>query len=383
MRCRWIILAVAGMLVEPAFGQTLRLRPQAQVAGKTVCVGDVATLEGLGSKQAEQLANTVVINDLETEKTIRPEELLFAVMASGQRDLAIKLQVSGSAFCAVSREGAVKNVPTATPTAPTQGVVSNKVAAVAAAHPTAAPAPVTAVKSAAASQPAATQASEQAGLTLATTLTSEIVDRLSAPPEDVQVSFDTLNPLLEQTLESGQRWQSRMITRSALGTVQWEAQLVSGGQITKRLSVQAKVQRKVQNVVCNKTLEAGDVVLDGDLTVEERWIDRKIPTQFTRIQDVAGQAAQRGIAAGSVLDQRDFKPVQLVARDGLVTLYVVSGGLRIKTSVRATEAGRLHDRITVRNEKTGERLNATVIGKNLVVLGTIDEKTEVSLREQS
>jgi flagella basal body P-ring formation protein FlgA len=211
------------------------------------------------------------------------------------------------------------------------------------------------------------------------------VDELRVKREDVRVNFDTTSPLLLQKTAAGQTWQLRTLTRGYLGTVQWEAQLVqaAGGasRTVTKLTVQARVSQRTQGLVTTGVIAKGDVITPSQVTLEERWVDRKVPTWLARSSDVVGFESLRAIAAGSMVDQRDFKPLEMATRGDAVTVYFISAGLKVKSTARALDSGKLHDRIAVRNEATGERYEATVIGSGVLAVGAVDPKTEQQLRE--
>jgi flagella basal body P-ring formation protein FlgA len=147
------------------------------------------------------------------------------------------------------------------------------------------------------------------------------------------------------------------------------------------VTVQARVLRRVVGLVATRVIEKGEVLTGENMRMEERWVDRKVATWLGKAEDVMGWEAMRPVAGGSALDGRDFRPLDLAARGDLVTVYFVASGLRVKSSGRALESGRLHDRIGVRNETTGEKYEGTLIGKRLLAVGPVDEKMEKQLRE--
>ncbi|MEI8196665.1 MAG: flagellar basal body P-ring formation chaperone FlgA, partial [Phycisphaerae bacterium] len=212
-------------------------------------------------------------------------------------------------------------------------------------------------------------------------LTQQVLAQLQLTKDDIRVSFETVNTLLEQPIPAGQKWQIRPLNKTQVGTVQWEAQLLEKNRIVARLNVQAKVLQKTRGLVAIAPLARGDVLAATHFREEERWVDRYNPAQQVTAKELIGLEALRPIAIGAALDSRDFKPAELVARGQVVTVYAVSGGLKIKTSAKALQIGKLHELISVQNDKTGEKIEGTVIGRGVVVLGTIDEKTEAQLRE--
>ncbi len=156
----------------------------------------------------------------------------------------------------------------------------------------------------------------------------------------------------------------------------FEAQLVEGPRIIEKLNVQTKVERRQMAAVTLAKLERGDVVGPDTVRMQETWLDRNIPTLFTTKKDVEGLEAQRAIDAGSVLDQRDFKAAMMANKGDSVTVYYITGSLKVQIRARAMQAGKLHDQVEVQNDATNERYRATLIGKGIAVAGTALSESE-------
>ena len=169
--------------------------------------------------------------------------------------------------------------------------------------------------------------------------------------------------------------------------MEWDTQLVQATRPLQRLTVQTKVLQRATVLVAQDILRPGEVVQAGQIKTQEQWLDRKLSTLFSKPEDVIGQMAlpARGIGVGSVLDQRDFKPVTMAANGDLVTVYLISGGLTVKDQARALSSGRLHETITLRSESSGSdkpgAYQATLIGRDVAVIGTLDPATEAKLKE--
>jgi len=84
-----------------------------------------------------------------------------------------------------------------------------------------------------------------------------------------------------------------------------------------------------------------------------------------------------------VLDGRSFRKADLLAKGEMVTVWFISGGLTVKSSARALGSAKLHERVSCRNEVSGEALEGTVIGRRIIVVGAVDSQTEARLRKES
>lgn len=327
-------------------------------------VGDVARIEDMSRADAEALAQTVVTRKAADGK-IQADEILFALMtSSGRSDLATKLQVTGATACVIKVEA---EIPAAT------------------VHAAAAPATT-------GTNPVAQQTGEAAVTDdkdtqrLTDILRATVTDNLQVSAEEVRVSFDTVSPMLDQDVPAGMRWQVRSLTRVLIGTVQWEAQLISKDHVVQKLTVQGRVLRRVQVVVSAKPIGKDEMLFNSSsVEVQDRWVDRVLPkdSQLAKAEEVIGCVAARSIPAGEVLNARSFRKQDLMVKGDAVTVWFVSGGMTIKGNARALESARLHDRVSCRGENNGETFEGTVIGHKIIVVGAVDAATESRLRKES
>ena len=164
--------------------------------------------------------------------------------------------------------------------------------------------------------------------------------------------------------------------------MQWEAQLLEGTKVVAKLTVMGKVTRRQMVVTAATSIGRGDIIEAKDIKQEEMWLDRKLPTLAVKAGDVLGLEATRSMTAGTLVDTRDFKAAEMAGRGESITVYAVSGNLVVKGTARATESGKMHDSIRVRNDATGELYQVTLIGKRVASVGpALDAATERKLKE--
>ena len=367
--------------VSSGMGQTIRLKDKATIpAGEDVRLGIIATISGVEGRAAERLAETIIAPKGEDKRTVKAENVLMAVISQyGPGGVANTLQIVGSASCEVTvgPADATSYAPKIQPIdARSDRAIA--MAAVMSTEPVKAP---VATPDANPASPKANTSAEKMGK-LAQLLTDRMVQENGAREEDLRVSFETISPLLDVAAGANQKWQFRPLNHSSLGTVQYEAQLIEGAKVVQKLNVQMRVLRRADVLVAAGPISKSDVITKDLYRVEETWLDRKMQTLVAREADVLGMEATRPVAAGSPLDQRDFRGVEMAPRGEVISVIFLSGGLKVQSKGRAMETGRLHDQIKVRNESTNETYQATVIGKDLAVVGgNIDAATEKALCE--
>lgn len=336
-RVAWLgVLLAAGL----AQAQTIRLQEKATVVAGDVRLGNIATISGVDVRAAEKLAETVIIADLHKTQQIKAENVLLAVVTQHGPSLSASLQMTGAAACEVSvGEAAMKPVTVTAPVAVADVV------------------------------PQQTVAAKPVAGTLSAAITQRIIGDLNANADDVRVTIDTISTLMDQALKTGQRWQLRPLTRNTLGTLQFEAQLIDGMKVAQKLNVLAKAEKRTMVVICVGPLAKGKVVERDDVKLEEVWLDRNLPTLFTKIDDVLYQEATRAIVANSNLDQRDFRAADMISKGDIVKVEFMAGTLKVEMKARAMQSAKMHDAVTLRNDATGETYQAVAVGKKLATVG--------------
>jgi flagella basal body P-ring formation protein FlgA len=211
---------------------------------------------------------------------------------------------------------------------------------------------------------------------------ARIQEDLNVPADDLRISFDTANLLLDQQPPVGRRWVFRPLSRNLLGTIQMEAQLMEGARVVQKLNLQLQVFKRQRVLVAAAAIPRGEVVTQSHFRIDDIWLDRSMPTLLLSEKDVVGLEAVRDVAAGGNLDLRDFKPVVMASRGDVVNVIFLHGNMKVQTKGRAVAEGKLHDSIQIKNEASNEVYEATLIGKRLAVVGgPLSETQERKLRE--
>jgi flagella basal body P-ring formation protein FlgA len=366
------LAAAMAALAAPARGQLVRLNAQASVDARTdVRLGDIATVSGTDRRTAEELSNTVILSGVESSRTLKAESILLALMSQrGPQNLA-NLQLGGSAQCTIS---VVSSAPATRPSpmaSPKQVTPVTPVAAE--------PAPTRVVT---ASVMAAAPAAAPAELSLQQVIEARVQQEATASGDRLRVSIESLAPQLATPVAAGRKWICRPLTRTFLGTVTFEAQLVEGTRVLDKLNIQTKIERFQQVVVSVAKLDRGDIISASTIRVEEAWLDRNLPTLVASDKDILGLETSKALSVGTMLDSRDFRPALMAVKGDAINVIYLSGNLKVQMRGRAMEDGKLHEAVALRNETTGDTYQATLIGKRLAVVGgTLTEAEEQKLRE--
>ncbi|MCG3179012.1 MAG: hypothetical protein BIFFINMI_01342 [Phycisphaerae bacterium] len=120
-------------------------------------------------------------------------------------------------------------------------------------------------------------------------------------------------------------------------------------------------------VVAAKQINRGQVLAADDV----RAVVRQVDLDSQRIGETAavvGQQSKRTIRPEQVVGSDDLEPLALVHRNKLVTVWVRTGNLMVKTVGRAMQDGIYGQKIIVRNEATRQPFYAVVTGPDTVQL---------------
>jgi flagella basal body P-ring formation protein FlgA len=401
-------LLMAGAMVlgltSASLGQVIRLKSSVAVEPRQdVRLGDIATVSGVDARRTEELSNTVILSEVQGPEKVKAESVLMALMAQkGAEGLGGNLQISGAAVCDISLAG-TRVMTVSVPVVAAAGVsgpplqanmplsstpvVTASVMPAAVVTPTAAPAaqpakvaenPVVtpSATAAAGGTPAAGEG------TLRQTVINCLLKELDIKAEQLLVDFDSINPLIDRPLTAGQKWACRPMTRTFLGTVQFESQLTQGTKVVEKFNLVTQVKQRQMVVVSTDQLEKRHVITESDVRMTEILLDRKLPTLFTSMKEAVGLELQRNLDVGSPLDKRDFKPSVMAHKNDQVTVLYVAGMLQIQLQGRAMEDAKLHEQVTVRNEVTGQEYPAVFIAHGYAIVGgTLTAEQEQQFRE--
>ncbi|MEE2746445.1 MAG: flagellar basal body P-ring formation chaperone FlgA [Pseudomonadota bacterium] len=132
----------------------------------------------------------------------------------------------------------------------------------------------------------------------------------------------------------------------------------------RRFRLTGRIHKLAEIPVVNRRLKRGDINNKSDIErIENR--ERNIRPSYIRSEElILGKAAKRFIAAKTPLTGGHIQRPKLIKRGKLVTISLVSAGLRLTTQGRALESGSLGDIVRIRNDKSKKIIEAKVTGAN-------------------
>lgn len=138
------------------------------------------------------------------------------------------------------------------------------------------------------------------------------------------------------------------------------------GRIVRRFSTMAQVEAFAPVLVATRALPAQVRLRKDDVALEVRRLERPINTYLRDEQRLRGTSLQRPLARGQALTT-DQLAAEIVVKPGdAVRIVSDADRLQIAAQGEARAAGRIGDRIQVKNAQSGLLLQAVVVDEGLV-----------------
>ena len=393
-----VLLAAFALSPRPAHGQAesflpshgrpsaaarLELRRDAAVAGPEVTLRQVCRWSPSDDAALAPVAGLVIarLGDAAPTGTVRVADVRAALAGAGFNLSAVNF--AGATACDVRWTGASATGDPRSPDVPPARPAS----AGGWDAPTAPPPAEAGRAGGAVGEPGASRPA-----TLRDRLVADLADRLGVPVDALQVDFDDADAKLLGLTDAAYDFAVEGRRAWGLGRVSWSVTLTPAtagestdavaaeaarrltgrgertGAASQRVSVRATARAWQEQLVVNRPMAARQVVGADDLDRRRVLVDRLDDPAATERQAV-GQQVARALAPGSVLTTGDLEAVRLAKPGQFVTVTLVEGAVRVKTVVRAMDAGCLGQSIRVRDENTRDVFTATLTGPQTAVVG--------------
>jgi len=138
------------------------------------------------------------------------------------------------------------------------------------------------------------------------------------------------------------------------------------GRVVQRLSATAQIEAFSSILVAAHDLAANVRVREADMRVETRRIERAPSFYVHDVAQLRGAETARDIRQGEAI-AKDSLISSIVVRPGdAVRIIGESNDLKIAVAGEARAAGRIGDRISVKNAQSGVTLQATIVDEGVV-----------------
>lgn len=359
-----LAICVCAAPVDRAMAGEVRIWPTAMVSDRDVVLKDLAEFVDFSRTERDRLEATVVSpSPCEGgELLLTIEDVRRALVEGGANPAEVRLL--GASRCKVMRPlGAPRRLSLSKhPSADAEGaqLKANRVNR-AKAVPTRAE-------------------SSRAARTLESAVREFLASRLSELPGRVDVRFSRANRSdLALPAESHQfDIHAASPVQPGLVTLEAKAHSADGAVRAIPLVVEVAVMRDV--VVARRPINRGRMIESADLAVQERRFTEASDIGLTQTDAAVGQRARDFIPAGAMVAAASIEAAPVVERGDAVTIWIRRGGVVVKASGRAQQAGGLGDVIAVRRDGTKRKqdlVEAVVTGPGTV---TISDSAQLASR---
>lgn len=138
------------------------------------------------------------------------------------------------------------------------------------------------------------------------------------------------------------------------------------GRVVRRLTLSAQLEAYGPVLVAAHNIDEKARVRAEDVRVEERRLERAPTAYVLDAEGLKGRAAARRIGAGEPLTAELLYAETVVRPGDSVRVVGESGGISLSVAGEARGAGRVGDRVQVRNTQSGALLQTIVVDEGLV-----------------
>lgn len=352
-----ITLAICVFLAMPglALAGEVRIWPTAVVSDREVTLKDVAEFVDFSRAARDQLEATIVApSPCEGGEALLTIEDVRRALVDGGANLA-DVRLLGASRCKVSRPlGAPRRVSPPMRSSAGNTNVQHKTKRDATAQPV----------------PGKVRASRDAR-TLETAVRDFLAARLSEQPGRVDVRFSRANQSDLALPAESHQFEIHAASPVAPGLVTLEVQAHSVEGELRAIPLVAEVAVLREVVVARRPINRGRLIEPADLAVQARRFTDAAEIGLTDVSAAAGQRARDFIPAGAMVTAGSIEAAPVVERGDAVTIWIRRGGVVVKASGRAQQAGGLGDVISVRREGTKRKqdlIEAVVTGPGTVTI---------------
>ncbi|MFN4092149.1 MAG: flagellar basal body P-ring formation chaperone FlgA [Brevundimonas sp.] len=139
--------------------------------------------------------------------------------------------------------------------------------------------------------------------------------------------------------------------------------------VTSTAPAAARPGATVEVLTYTRSLAAGDIVQPEDVawtTVQAHMAPAGGPQDA---EGVIGLSARRPLRAGATVASRDLTAPQVIARNDMVQVSFVSGGVTLTVTGRATRDAALGEAVPIINTSSGRTIDAVAAGPGRAIAG--------------
>jgi flagellar basal body P-ring formation protein FlgA len=147
-----------------------------------------------------------------------------------------------------------------------------------------------------------------------------------------------------------------------------DVRIVQEGQAVATVAARVKIASFGPVVVARQPIARGALLRDEDLRVEERRLDELPTTVVTDVDQAIGREARVALAAGKPLTSQGLATAALVKRGDVVRIAIERGGMRLSVAGEALETAGAGERVRVLNDSSKRELVGRVVDHGTVLV---------------
>lgn len=138
------------------------------------------------------------------------------------------------------------------------------------------------------------------------------------------------------------------------------------------LYASADVKVAVDVLVTSRNITKGELILADAVEVQTQWLHQVRNSYISRLEDVTGKVARRGLRANTTLTLNHVATPMAVDKGERVHIEANSGRVTITSYGTALASGRIGEQIQVRNDSSTRVIRPWVVGPGRVATSAPD-----------
>lgn len=134
----------------------------------------------------------------------------------------------------------------------------------------------------------------------------------------------------------------------------------------RQYKITGKIYRQAMIPVTNRSITAGEEILETDLDFKVVRLSKIGRTTLTDIQDIIGKSPRRTMKTGSTVNLNNLGKPVTVTKGKLVAVTLNNGGIKLSITGRTLEEGQTGDVIRVENTASRKTIQAQVVNSREV-----------------
>lgn len=172
-------------------------------------------------------------------------------------------------------------------------------------------------------------------------------------------------------LRSGLHWANplglrRVVVRQGTVSGSGPASIV---QTASTASVAARPGNTLDVLTYARNLSAGDIVQPEDVVWGQVQAHQAPSGAPSDAEQVIGLSAKRALRAGAAVASRDLASPQVIARNDMVQVSFVTGGVKLTVTGRATRNASIGEAVAILNVQSGRTIDAVASGPGQAIAG--------------